>query len=489
MAGIAGIAFGMRLWPVLTGGGLYGRGNYDDGVYYTAAAGFVHGLMPYRDFLLLHPPGIVLALAPFAELARLVGDPTALAAARVAFMGIGTVNAILVAVVLRRLGPAAAGTGGLLYAVFFPAVYVEHSTLLEPLATTCLLGAVALAIGARDGGRAVPARLATAGVLLGLAASLKIWGVVPALAMIGWALLAVGWRRALVLLAGVAAGTTAVCLPFFAAAPDRMWRLVVLAQLGRPRTDASWWDRAVTIAGLTPFPVPASPQRWWLAVAAVVVAACCLAAFRSSVGRLGVLLLAATVAMLFSTPSWFLHYGAVAAAPVAVVVGAAAGWLATKVQNRAAGALLGVVGVVVLALYGQAVLARPFGHAFPIAALARPVASARTCVTADDPIALIELNVLRRNLDRGCALVADLGGYNYALQVGAGRFHSRARNPQWQRVAVDYLRGGDVAVVGLRFHRGSGFTKATAKTVKSWPLLGTAGAVTVRRPTAYRSVR
>ena len=66
---VATAAFLLRLLPVLHGGGLYGRGNYDDGVYYAAAAGLVHGLLPYRDVLLLHPPGIVLALAPFAALA------------------------------------------------------------------------------------------------------------------------------------------------------------------------------------------------------------------------------------------------------------------------------------------------------------------------------------------------------------------------------------------------------------------------------------
>src|SRR4051794_25537891 len=124
LALVAVTAFVLRLVPVLTGGGLYGRGNYDDGVYYAAASGFVHGLLPYRDFLLLHPPGIVLALAPFAALADVVGDPTALAVGRVTFMMVGAVNAVLVAVVLRRLGFAAAMVGGLVYAVALPAVYV-----------------------------------------------------------------------------------------------------------------------------------------------------------------------------------------------------------------------------------------------------------------------------------------------------------------------------------------------------------------------------
>ncbi len=202
MVTVATTAFAVRLTPVLAGGGLFGRGNYDDGVYYTAAAGFVHGLMPYRDFLLLHPPGIVLALAPFAALADLVGEPTAFAVARIGFMIIGSANAVLVAVALRRLGLAAAMVGGLTYAVFFPAVYVEHTTLLEPLATGFLLGAVSLigsaprshAVEIPSGARAFRSahtgllRMIMAGVLLGVATAIKVWGVVPAVAMIAWVL-------------------------------------------------------------------------------------------------------------------------------------------------------------------------------------------------------------------------------------------------------------------------------------------------------------
>ena len=68
---IAAIAFVVRLVPVLRGGGLFGIGNYDDGVYYAAATGLIHGRLPYQDFLLLHPPGMPLLLTPFALAAQL----------------------------------------------------------------------------------------------------------------------------------------------------------------------------------------------------------------------------------------------------------------------------------------------------------------------------------------------------------------------------------------------------------------------------------
>ncbi|MDQ1483510.1 MAG: hypothetical protein QOF35_1586, partial [Actinomycetota bacterium] len=79
---IAILAFGWRLWSVLRGGGLNAIQGYDDGVYYTGADALVSGRMPYRDFVLLHPPGILLVLAPFAALGHLLSDPTGFALAR-----------------------------------------------------------------------------------------------------------------------------------------------------------------------------------------------------------------------------------------------------------------------------------------------------------------------------------------------------------------------------------------------------------------------
>ncbi len=476
---VATAAFLLRLLPVLHGGGLYGRGNYDDGVYYAAASGLVHGLLPYRDVLLLHPPGIVLALAPFAALAGLVGDPTALAVARIGFMLLGALNAVLVGVALRRSGLAAAVVGGLFYAVLFPVVYVEHTTLLEPLATTCLLGAVALAGSAAQTRSRIWASLVAAGFLLGVSSAVKIWGVVPAAAVVAWVLITLGWRRALATAGGVAVGATVICLPFFAAAPGQMWELVVASQLGRPTVGASWAGRAWTIIGLSPF--SHTPVGWWLAIAAGILAGCCAAACTSPVGRLCVIVLASMLGVLFTIPAWFLHYAAAAGGPLALVVGAAAGWAATRVRRPVpvliiTGVVLGLLGV-----SAHADLRLPFGKPFPKAELSAAVTAAQGCVTTDNPISLIELGVLSRNLDRGCPLVADLGGYSYYMQPHRSAFVPRRKNRPWQRAAVHYLRSGDV-MIGLRFTRTHGFSKASDATVRSWPVLARSGKVIVRRP-------
>lgn len=479
--------FLLRLVPVLNGGGLYGRGNYDDGVYYAAAAGFVHGLLPYRDFLLLHPPGIVLVLTPFAALAGLVGDPTALAVGRVTFMIIGAGNAVLVWVALRRLGSAAAVIAGLLYAVALPAVYVEHTTLLEPLTTTCLVAAVGLlGFAHRATTRAVPA-LVAAGALLGVSSSIKIWGVVPAAAVLIWTLVVLGRRSGLLVAAGGLTGLVAVCGPFFAAAPVQMWQLVVVSQLGRPATGTGWLRRAWTISGLSAF--GARPVAWALLVVGLTVVAAAVVAWHSPVGRLAVGVLAATLGVLFAMPSWFLHYAALSVGPLALVLGAAVGRVATRVRRPGPAALALVTVGVLLAVYAATVVQLPFGRPFPTTTLAATVGASRTCVTTDNPISLIELDVLRRNMSRGCPLVVDLGGYSYFLQPDRPDFVSRRRNRAWQSMAVDYLRSGDVTV-GLRFDGAHGYSRAAVRTIGSWPLLARAGKVTARRPrqVAERSV-
>ena len=156
--------------------GLFGFGNYDDGVYYAAATGLVHGRLPYHDFLLLHPPGMPLLLTPFALGAQLASDSYGFAAARVAWMLLGALNAVLIWRILRPIGLLAALFGGLSYAVFYPAVYADKSTLLESPATTALLLAIIL-LEPVARARSLPrGRAIAAGALLGLAVTIKVWG-------------------------------------------------------------------------------------------------------------------------------------------------------------------------------------------------------------------------------------------------------------------------------------------------------------------------
>ena len=226
-AAIGTVALLARLLPVLRGGGLGGIPGYDDGVYFGAAESFVFGRIPYRDFVLLHPPGIVLVLAPFAELARWTTDIRGLAAAQLAFMCVGAANAVLVYLVARRIGTPAGVVGGLFYAFWAAATWAERTALLEPLVNLGLLVGLLCLGDMRTTSRR---RTLVGGAALGLACSVKIWAVVPLLVLALWVLGRAGLRRALTLLAGSVAAAGLICLPFFLAAPDRMLRLVVFDQ-------------------------------------------------------------------------------------------------------------------------------------------------------------------------------------------------------------------------------------------------------------------
>ena len=114
-------------------------------------------------------------------------------------------------------------------------------------------------------------------------------------------------------------------------------------------------------------------------------------------------------------------------------------------------------------------------------AAAAVVANVPGCVVTDMPMTLIQIDVLRRNLERGCRLEVDLGGASYHLESGPYKDGRRADNPVWQEYALNYLRSGDAAVIA-RFYAGSGFSHRTARIVRSWPEIGRAGRYPIREP-------
>ena len=136
-----------RLVPVLRGGGLFGLDTYDDSVHYASALALAHGVLPYRDFLLLHPPGVVVALWPFAFFGAATNDSWGFAAARFGWILMGSTTAALIVVVLRGAGLLASWSGALLTPRNSPAVRSERTTMLEGL-TSALLVMALLLLGA-----------------------------------------------------------------------------------------------------------------------------------------------------------------------------------------------------------------------------------------------------------------------------------------------------------------------------------------------------
>jgi alpha-1,2-mannosyltransferase len=457
LAGIIGLAFVVRLVPVLRGGGIFGLHSYDDGVYFAAAIAFVGGRFPYSDFLLLHPPGILYVLSPFAALAAPFGDANAFATVRLAFMALGAVNAGLVTLVAGRMGRRAALFAGSLYVVWQIAANVERTTwLVAPQNTLLLLALFILGRSAPDGNTNDTGvrRAAAAGVLLGLGFGIQLWGVVPLAIAVVWQVLAArrrgrGMRAALACLLAGGVAAAIVWLPFLLVAGPQAVRQVVLDQLGRPPFSGSMMERLQVVEGLR---IGAAIGRAlpatvvvaiYVAIAVAVASVIVWAAWRRDALRPSATLLAVQATLLVVLPP-FHHYAGWLAPAGAVAIGGAFDTLATRVRH--AGRASSVV--VVLYSFGIAALlvssvARPVGTPIDRARLATAIAGAR-CVTADAPVLLILTGALQRDLQNGCPLVLDPAGTSFDLDRGSSR--PRPERPEYQQAMEAYYGSSDAAL-------------------------------------------
>jgi alpha-1,2-mannosyltransferase len=471
-AAIAALAFWIRYRLLTNAGGLGGVGGYDDGVYYAAADALVHGRLPYRDFLFLQPPGIAIVLAPFAWLGSVTSDPHGVVVARLAFLALGATNAVLVAAICRRFGPAAAVVGGVGYAVFFPAAYAERSMLLEPVGSFGILAALLLTQGRPARSRVA---LIAAGALLGLAVATKIWYLVPAVIIA----ILLRDRRALVLAGGFAAALTATVLPFLAAAPNAFVQQVVLDQLGRPE------DTAVTpmrrLASMLALRVPLEPtphqaqlvlvKLVGLAVAALLLAALALALPEA---RRYVLLAVAAVVVLLASPSYFTHYGDLLTPALAITIGAGVQRLAQLLRRPPLQVLLVTAALLGFALVNRYDDTARTSEPVPAAALRPAAARVTGCITSDDPLVLAELGVLSRDLKNGCPVRIDVTGYTYGpdrMSVD-GIEVPRLLNSRWQRDVTGYLLSGQAVIV---HRRATQLSAPSGHAVRHGPVLARSG--------------
>ncbi|WP_028050064.1 glycosyltransferase 87 family protein [Cellulomonas sp. URHD0024] len=474
-AGAAVLAFVMR-WIVCGGArGVRGYHGYDDGVYFASAVALVHGRLPYRDFLFLHPPGITLVLAPFAALTHVTSDSNALVAARVGFMLVGAASAALVTRIAWRWGAVPAVVGGLLYAVAAPAVYTERLTMLEPLGTVTLLGGVLLLLRSADEG-ARPWWTWAGGAVLGLGVVVKIWDVVPVLVVLVSQLAVRGWQPALRAALAAAAAASVVVLPFAAPAGSTMFRYVVLDQVGRARDGLPTMTRLLDMTGLNVTNVTDDPsqRRVLLVVVGAVVVTAAVVAWRARRGRLWVVMLAAQGSVVLLAPTYLPSYAAFCAPALVLVV--AAGVAAVPDRTR--------VPVAVLVCVPLALVVGAFRPStlvdFPTAAMAARLPDG--CIQADAPAALALLDVLSRDLDEGCDVAVDLSGQT--LDAGgtdpSGASVDRIDNRPWQLNARTYLMSGEAMVLARAV--GNSFDPETLAVLHRWPAAVDVRGIQLRLP-------
>ncbi len=224
------VALGLRLYYQYTRPGfLLGVTEYDDGPYFGSAVLLVHGVLPYRDFVLVQPPGITLLMSPTALLSYVTGTGWALAVARVLTVLASTAVVFLAGWLVRHRGLLAVLVSCGITAVYPNDIAAAHTVLVESwLALFCLLGAVAVF----DGDRLTDSRkrLVWAGISFGFAGAIETWAIVPVLVLA--ALFLPRLRQGVTFVLGVAAGFLVPVVPFAALGPSQFYRSLITAQIG-----------------------------------------------------------------------------------------------------------------------------------------------------------------------------------------------------------------------------------------------------------------
>lgn len=397
--------------PHVFGGELGYNLGYDDGVYLGAAMRFVHGAAPYRDFTIVHPPGIVYLLSPLALLSELIGSRTALEIARVTTVIVTAANVLLVGQLVRSRGRVAAAVASLALAVWPLTVAIDRTVELEPyLVLFTLVGALLLVDGA--GRLATGRRLGYAGVWFGLAFDIKVWAVLPILAAV---LVLHRPRAVLRFLAGVTGAVLVVCGPFFALAPRAFWHDVVADQLGRHDTfvTTTLGERLRLLTGVSGLPGVGNSTALAVAVLVLlligVVVAFVLTSRRPAPVEWLVLALWLVIGLgMFASAGFFDHYAYFPAVPMAALIGVVVAGLRREWWPQLGPVFVAVAALVVAVLFVEQVR---FAHRYvneasdPSSGIAAVIPQ-DACVFDDFPTDLVLADRYPAG-ELGCPQIAD----------------------------------------------------------------------------------
>ena len=236
--GSAGIVIGgallalvLRLIMLGQPGHFGGMSEYDDAVYFGASVMMTHGVFPYRDFVMVQPPGVPVLMLPVALFAKLVGTRTALEATRVITVLVSVADVALIGYIMRRYAKVAILIAVLVAAGLPPFIWASQTLILEPYLDLFCLAGIALLYG-RERFALSRSRILVGGAMFGIAGTMKLWAFIPFMV-----LLVMMWRRSsrngLYFALGAGSFFALVCLPFLVIAPGGFVHQVIFDQLAR----------------------------------------------------------------------------------------------------------------------------------------------------------------------------------------------------------------------------------------------------------------
>ena len=159
----------------------YFRGNVgtDDAIYYGEGLLLTHGQLPYRSYVDVQPPGIALLMAPFGFLGRLTSEHVGFEAARLAIVAVGVVNILLMGWLVRRRHWVSILVCLIVLGFYHDLLFADSSVYLEPFLILGSLIALLLVFGDVEKATRSSSRWLAAGVVLGVATSIKLLAVFP----------------------------------------------------------------------------------------------------------------------------------------------------------------------------------------------------------------------------------------------------------------------------------------------------------------------
>jgi alpha-1,2-mannosyltransferase len=449
------VGLALRLYQLSRPGYLLGITEYDDGTDFGSAVRLINGALPYRDFIMVQPPGITLLMAPVALATKAAGTVAGMAAGRV-LTALASAAAIpLAGLLTRHRGLLAVTVSCGIIAVYPDSMQAARTVLLEPwLVLFCLLGALAVFDGDRLAGGP---RLIWGGLAFGFAGAVKVWAILPVLVVL--ALTARRPREAARFAAGVAAGFLLPVLPFALLAPRTFYRSVIVAQLVRSdlvRVPLAF--RLQHMLGLTHAPQLAVPALVAIGAAVIVIIAGLMLLgarlTRQAPPALDIFAAAtfglAVVAFLWPS-DFYNHYAAflapflalAIALPLARVFGAlpVAGARARPVALlRRGAAVLAAVTIAALAVL-QGLAESHLAAAIPateISAAERMVPPG-ACVVTDQVSYTIAINRFTSDVP-GCSVMVDGVGSDYALSGGHNALTGAGRVPAVEQLWMSAFR-------------------------------------------------
>ena len=227
---------------------------YDSGTYLAGSMNLINGVLPYRDFTFVQPPGILLILSPVALLGKVFWSHGAFLLGRILTALVSALNVGILAWLLRERGRIAMLIGALGLALLPVGALETASIKLEPYCLFFILVASIVLLRESSSKSELPSRtLFIGGLLFGVAGLIKIFAFLPFLAMV-IALYPNNRRRVMTFIGAAGTGFVVLASPFFIASPRDFTSEVLIEQLFRKSSSGETMgviQRLIAMVGLS----------------------------------------------------------------------------------------------------------------------------------------------------------------------------------------------------------------------------------------------